>query len=79
MIKKEELLKVLKQCLDGEEKGMPIYTKHLDNTLFLSDFKKEDQDKLKEILRTLKKESEGHEHTYKKLIQAVKESSRDVY
>ncbi|UCH12445.1 MAG: hypothetical protein JSW18_00410 [Candidatus Omnitrophota bacterium] len=79
MIKKEELLKLLSRCLDAEEKGIPIYSRHLGNTLFLSDFKKEEQKKVRDTLETLKTDSETHKTIFEDLIKRIKGSTKDVY
>ncbi len=79
MISKEKLLELLKRCLDSEEKAIPIYAKHINNTFFLSEFNKGDQAKLKDVLETLKRESTDHMKIYKDLLQKIKESPQDVY
>lgn len=79
MISREKILELLKQCFSLEEKAIPIYAKHMSNTLFLSEFKKEDQIKIKNILETLKRESEGHMKIYEDLFRKVRGSSEDVY
>lgn len=79
MIRKEELLKLLKESEVLEEKSMPVYTKHLNSTIFLSAFSKEEQEKLKKALLILKKESEGHKEIYEDLINKIRESAKDVY
>jgi len=78
-MKKEELLALLKRCLNEEERAIPLYTKHLSETLFLSGFKPEAQIRIKELLLLLKKESESHEKIFNNLIQDVKRASQDVY
>ncbi|MDD5464779.1 MAG: hypothetical protein PHP73_00285 [Candidatus Omnitrophica bacterium] len=79
MIKKEELLKFLKEAEVLEEKSIPVYTKHLDSTLFLSGFSKEEQEELKKVLLILKKGSEEHREIYEDLINKIRESAKDVY
>ncbi len=79
MIKKEELLKSLKEAEVLEEKSIPVYTKHLDSTLFLSGFSKEEQEELKKVLLILKKGSEEHREIYEDLINKIRESAKDVY
>jgi hypothetical protein len=76
---KEELLALLKRGLDEEEKAIPLYTKHLGTTLFLSEFKPEAQVKIKELLLLLKKESESHAEVYKGLLKSVDGAQQDVY
>ncbi|MFA7255529.1 MAG: hypothetical protein WC133_05480 [Candidatus Omnitrophota bacterium] len=76
---KEELLVMLRRGLNEEEKAIPLYTKHLGATLFLSGFKPELQVRVKELLLLLKKESESHAKVYGELIASVKEARQDVY
>lgn len=79
MIKKEELIILLKQGLNTEEKAIPIYAKHLDSVLFLSGLSKEKQEKVRDILKVLKGDSERHKIIYEDLIKTTEESSRDVF
>jgi len=79
MLKKDELLFLLRECLDIEEKAMPVYARHLNNVLFLSDFSEEDRQKVRDILELLNKESEGHRKKFEDLISKVKGSTQDVY
>ncbi len=76
---KNELLDFLKQCLNAEEKAIPLYTQHLSNTLFLSGFKPEEQTKIKELLLLLHRESEFHARTYHQLIETVQGAEENVY
>lgn len=76
---KEELLAMLQRGLDEEEKAIPLYTKHLGTTLFLSSFKPESQVKIKELLMLLKRESESHAKIYDGLLAAVEGAQQDVY
>jgi hypothetical protein len=76
---KEELLVMLQRGLDEEERAIPLYTKHLSTTLFLSGFKPESQVQIKELLMLLKKESEFHAKVYDGLLMSIKESQQDVY
>lgn len=79
MIKKEDLLAYLKENLDREEKGIPLYTMHLSSAMFLSNAKPEDQEKIKKVLAQLKEESERHKKMYEAMIKRVKEENQDVY
>lgn len=79
MIKKDELLYLLKQCLDTEEKAMPIYTRHLNDVLFLAQLKKENREKMREILELLNEQSGKHKELFDDLIKTVTESKQDVY
>jgi len=79
MITKNDLIISLTESLNTEEKAMPVYTKHLHNTLFFSRFKREDQEKIKKILSILKSESENHKDIFEDLIKQIKGEGRDVY
>lgn len=76
---KDELIGLFQKCLNEEERAIPLYTKHLENTFFLSDFKPEVRTRVKELLLLLKRESEFHARTYAGLIETVKESDKNVY
>ncbi len=73
------LLKKLEECIKVEESAIPLYTQHVHNTLFLSDFEKKDQDRVKAILMELKKDSEKHKKMFEDLLTEVKGSGKDVY
>lgn len=79
MIAKDELLNFLKKGLNTEEKAIPLYAKYLNSTFFLSDFKPEDQVRIKEVLMLLKKESEFHARAFENLIRTVERSDKNVY
>lgn len=76
---KEELIKQLSQLCNEEEHAILIYTKHLESTFFLSDFRQETQKEIKDILLTLALESEVHERIFEAAIKKVEESGQDVY
>ncbi len=79
MIKKEKLLQMLKKCIDTEENAIPIYTKHIYDTLFMARFNDEERKRVKEILLTLKTDSEQHKRIFLELAEKVKGSKTDVY
>ncbi|MDD5064103.1 MAG: hypothetical protein PHQ35_05005 [Phycisphaerae bacterium] len=76
---KEKLLNLLGESLKAEESALPLYTKHLSSTLFLSNFDADEQQHVKRILQTLENESKGHYHTLRCLIDKIKEEKKDVY
>jgi rubrerythrin len=76
---KDELIAKLKQLHNEEELAIPIYTKHLESTFFLSKIKPKDQVEIKEILLTLAMESEVHARMFEAAIKKVQESERNVY
>ncbi|MDO8663086.1 MAG: hypothetical protein Q7K98_07735 [Candidatus Omnitrophota bacterium] len=79
MIKKDELITLLRKGLDMEEKGIPIYARHIDKIIFLSGLSQEDQEKIKSTLMTLKQDSEGHKIIFQELINKITESTRNVF
>lgn len=78
-MKKEELLSRLKKLRNTEELAIPIYTQHLNSTLFLSGLKPDVQEKIKETLLVLARESEGHARMFRDMIEKVQESDQDAY
>jgi rubrerythrin len=76
---KNELIAALQKLCDEEEHAIPIYTKHLESTFFLSDFKPEIQSEIREMLLTLALESEVHARMFQAALKKVRESERDVY
>jgi rubrerythrin len=76
---RDELIARLKQLHDEEELAIPIYTRHLESTFFLSSFKPETQEAIKKTLLTLSLESKAHARMFKTMIKKVQESERDVY
>ena len=76
---KDELIEKLRQLHNEEEWAIPIYTKHLESTFFLSRIKPHAQKDIKEMLLTLAMESEVHARMFEAVIKKVQESERDVY
>ena len=79
MITKDDLIASLRENLNTEERAVPIYTKHISSTLFFSGLDKRIQEKIKNTLLTLKRESERHEQIFRALIEKVQKSPKDVY
>lgn len=76
---KEKLLNLLGESLKAEESAMPLYTKHLGSTLFLSDFGADEQQRIKGILERLEDESKGHRRALQSLIGRIEKGVKDVY
>ena len=76
---KDELVVRLRQLHNEEELAIPIYTKHLESTFFLSHIKPDAQKEIKSMLLTLAMESEVHARMFEATIKKVKESEKDVY
>ena len=79
MMTKKNLIEFLKQSRMTEEMAIPVYVKHLENTLFLSGASEDEKKKMQEVLTMLKTESEGHEKMFRYLINEVEKSTQDVY
>jgi len=79
MIEKEALLKILKEAIDAEEKGILIYTKHLESAIFWIGIGKEKIQKAKELLGRLAQESVGHKRIVAELIEEIKGKDRDAF
>lgn len=76
---KQELLQILEEGLKIEEEVIPIYSHHINNTLFLSGLTAQKTKTIGNLLDVLKKDSERHRQLFNEMIQRVKESSVDVY
>ncbi len=76
---KNEMLEFLEECLRREEEIIPLYSKHVKSSLFLSGFNSEDRAKAGSILDKLRADSMRHRKIFSGLIKKVKESGTDVY
>jgi rubrerythrin len=79
MIKKEELLKILKGALNSEEKGIVIYKKHLESALFWTGIPKEKGQRVKELLEQLAEDTIGHRKTVQELIKKVEGENKNAF
>ena len=79
MIKKQELLKFLKEALDTEEKSILIYTKHLKSAIFWTGIEKDKIQKTKESLTRLAQDSLSHKEIVEKLIKEIKEKDKNAF
>jgi rubrerythrin len=71
---KQKLLKAMEYALNTEERAIPLYSRHIVNTLFLSGLRPEDQERVREVLDRLRKDSTKHKNMYEFMIKKVKES-----
>lgn len=76
---KERLLNLLGESLKAEEIALPLYTRHISSTLFLSGFEAAKQDRIIQILGILHDESNEHYRTLQWLIDKVRNEDKDVY
>lgn len=79
MIKKDELLKLLKKGLDGEEKAIPIYMEHLKSALFWAGMGEKEAKEVKGIFEKLVNDSVGHKKIVLDLIDRVERSGKDAF
>jgi len=79
MIKKEDLLKELKDALVAEEQSIPIYMKHLDSAVFWTGWDLETIAKIKTLFGTLARESGRHKIIITGLIERIKEDKRNAF
>lgn len=76
---KERLLSLLDESLKAEESALPLYTKHISSTLFLSGFEAAAKDRIAQILGILQEETSKHYKALRYLIEKVQNEDKDVY
>lgn len=79
MVDKKEIIKLVEECAKIEESVIPLYSKHIDNTLFLSGFDAGSAAGVRSILDKLKKDSERHKGVFESLLARIERSSQNVY
>ncbi len=79
MITKQRFIEELEKCLKTEQSAIPLYAKHVNNTLFLSGFTKSDSEKISKVMKELMDDSKAHSDVLEGLIDRAKRSERDVY
>ncbi len=79
MLTKKALLELLKKGLDGEEKAVPIYTKHLESALFWAGLPDKDIKEAKLIFKQLAVESAGHKVIVENLISYAEGAGKDAF
>ncbi|MDD4183706.1 MAG: hypothetical protein PHT53_07830 [Candidatus Omnitrophica bacterium] len=79
MIKKEDLLKELKEALAAEENSIPVYMKHLDSAIFWTGWEDGILTKAKTIFTHLAQESSRHKIMVDNLIKHINEDKRDAF
>ncbi len=57
---KSQILQKIAEAILAEERAMPIYTRHIESTLYWSGLRKDDQKKITEMFLRLKKDSDKH-------------------
>jgi hypothetical protein len=79
MIKKEDLLKELKEALVTEERSVPVYMKHLDSAIFWTGWEEGTLTKAKTIFTHLAQESSRHKVMVDNLIEHINEDKRNAF
>lgn len=79
MATRKEILGILRSMMQNEEEAIPIYARHLNNALFLSEFSAADRQDIKSKLQTLIVESQQHKRRFEDMIRRIEQEERDVY
>ncbi|MDO8804915.1 MAG: hypothetical protein Q7R35_10815 [Elusimicrobiota bacterium] len=78
-VTKKELLKLIDEAIDLEEKSIPVYRKHLDTALFWSGLPTGERRQLNIYLNVLAKESGKHFARLTALKEKIEKGEKDVY
>ena len=57
---KDEIIEKINQAILTEDEGIPIYSKHIESTLFWSGLNDEFKQKIQDTLNIIKRESQNH-------------------
>lgn len=76
---KKEILKLIDEAIDLEEKSIQIYRKHLDTALFWSGLPEWERKQLNMYLNVLAKESVKHAMRLDALKEKTEKGGKDVY
>jgi len=76
---REELIATIEKCVLLEDAVVPLYTQHISSTIFLSEFDSDLKSMFLSSLKGLGDESAHHRIKLEALLNAIKESDRDVY
>ena len=68
----ENRIDILKEFLRTEEAAIPVYSRHIDDALFLSGLKEENRAKVKSILEKLRLDSLRHREILETIIAQLK-------
>ncbi len=79
MATRQELIDLLERAALLEESVIPIYSKHVENSLFLSGFNEGARQRIATILKKLALDSSRHKQTMDGLLKKVKEADVHVY
>jgi len=79
MIKKEKLLKQIELLEMLERRAAPLLSKHVSSTLFFSEIKKDERDKILEKFQSAIVSQTKHMEIIKQIKTEVSKSKKDVY
>jgi hypothetical protein len=79
MIKKEELLNVLKEAANMEDRSVPLYTTHLKSAIFWVGLSDDKVHKVKDAFSQLASESVRHKSVIEALIKRIEEAGKDAF
>ena len=68
MTSQEEVVKLLRECIDLEKKGAQLYSQFLGSNYFLKEFSPEDGQRLHKALRVMAEDSLSHQKIFEKLL-----------
>lgn len=74
---KERMLKAIDEAIHQEEIIIPIYTSHLESTIFLSGMTSENRKEILDGLRNLADESLGHARALKRIKEKIEKGVYD--
>ena len=78
-MKKEKLLKTLKEASLKEESVIKIYSKHLDALITRAKLKEEDINVFKELITKLIDESKDHKNACNVMIDYINKENKNDY
>ncbi len=78
-VTKKELLKMIDDAIDLEEKSIPVYMKHINTALFWSGLPEWERKQLGIYLNMLAKESGKHSVKLNSLKKKIEQGGKDVY
>jgi CRISPR/Cas system-associated endoribonuclease Cas2 len=78
-MERDELIRKIDEGIQREEETIPIYSKHIQSSLFLGGFEKSKRDKVAKGLDELRKGSESHKAILLGLKDKIRKGDKDVY
>ena len=79
MIRKEDLLKQIKQAIWEEERAFPIHERHILQSMPWYGFRPEEEEQVRGTLQRLADETRQHDRILQELYESLAEADRDVY